>query len=144
MDGLNPEMHEIIYKSGGRVLYADWDILGLLDEISVSKDSDPIEDYARFLLNASNKGVLCLKNCNALVNSYLSFAKNRGIDGIIFNQALSCHTNYSKCYELMKNKIRNELRKPTAIVEFKKIGENIGQLKTKLTPLMNSLTTEKI
>ena len=47
-NGWEPEIHEIIYKSGGRAIYADWDILGLLDEIPVSKNSDPVEDYARF------------------------------------------------------------------------------------------------
>ncbi|MHA1914704.1 MAG: 2-hydroxyacyl-CoA dehydratase [Promethearchaeota archaeon] len=143
-NGWEPETHEIIFQSGGRVLYADWDILGLLEEIPVSKDSDPIEDYSRFLLNASHKGVLCLKNCDALVNSYLNYAKNSGIDGIIFNQVLDCHTNYSKCYDLMKNRIGMELKKPTAIVKFKKIGENIEELKTQLTPLMNRLITKEI
>jgi benzoyl-CoA reductase/2-hydroxyglutaryl-CoA dehydratase subunit BcrC/BadD/HgdB len=140
-NGWEPEMHEIIYKSGGRTIYADWDILGLLDEISVSKDSDPIEDYAKFLLNASNKGVHCLKDCNALVSSYLGFAKKWGIDGIIFNQVLDCHSHYSDCYELLRNKIRNELRKPTVVVRFKKIGENIEELKIKLIPFMNSFIT---
>jgi hypothetical protein len=39
----------------------------------------------------------------------------------------------------MKNKIRNELKKPTAIIEFRKIGENIEDVKMKLTPFMNLL-----
>lgn len=139
-NGWEPETHEIIYKFGGRVIYADWDILGLLEEIPVSKDSDPIMDYAHFLLNASNKGIHCLKNCDTLVNSYLEYTKKWGFNGVIFNQLVDCHTNYSNCYELLKNKIRNELRKPTVIVRFKKIGENIEDLKMKLTPFMNSLT----
>ncbi|MHA2472071.1 MAG: 2-hydroxyacyl-CoA dehydratase [Promethearchaeota archaeon] len=143
-NGWEPETHEIIYKSGGRVLYADWDILGLLEEITVSKDSDPIEDYSLFLLNASNKGVLCLKNCDALVNSYLYYTKNTGIDGVVFNQVLDCHANYSKCYELMKNRLGTELKKPTAVVKFKKIGENIEELKTQLTPFMTNLISKEI
>jgi len=136
-NGWEPEIHEIIYKFGGRAIYADWDILGLLDEIPVSKNSDPIEDYARFLLNASNKGILCLKNCDVLANSYLRYTKKWGFDGVIFNKVLDCHSNYSNCYELLKNKIRNELKKPTVVVKFKKIGENIEEVKTKLTPFMN-------
>jgi benzoyl-CoA reductase/2-hydroxyglutaryl-CoA dehydratase subunit BcrC/BadD/HgdB len=139
-NGWEPEIHEIIYKYGGRTIYADWDILGLLEEIPVSKDSDPIIDYANFLLNASNKGIHCLKNCDALVNSYLEYSKKWGINGVIFNQVLDCHTNYSNCYELLKNKIRNELRKPTVIVRFKKIGKDIEDVKAKLTPFMNLLT----
>ncbi|MHA2180913.1 MAG: 2-hydroxyacyl-CoA dehydratase [Promethearchaeota archaeon] len=136
-NGWEPEIHEIIYKSGGRAIYADWDILGLLDKIPVSKNSDPIEDYANFLLNASNKGITCLKNCDALANSYVGYAKKRGFDGVIFNQVLDCHSNYSNCYELLKNKVRNELKKPTVVVKFKKIGKNIEEVKSKLTPFMN-------
>jgi len=136
-NGWEPEIHEIIYKFGGRAIYADWDILGLLDEIPVSKDSDPIEDYARFLLNASNKGIQCLKDCDILSNSYSGYIKKQGFDGVIFNQVLDCHSNYSNCYELLKNRIRNELKKPTVVVRFKKIGENIEEVKSKLTPFMN-------
>lgn len=136
-NGWEPEVHEIIFKSGGRAIYADWDILGLLDEIPVSKDSDPIEDYSRFLLNASNKGIQCLKDCNILANSYSGYIKKHGFDGVIFNQVLDCHSNYSNCYELLKNRIRTELKKPTVVVKFKKIGKNIEEVKSKLTPFMN-------
>jgi len=139
-NGWEPEIHEIVYKFGGRTIYADWDILGLLEEIPVSKDSDPIMDYAHFLLNASNKGLHCLKNCDALVNSYLEYTKKWGFNGVIFNHLLDCHTNYSNCYELLKNKISNELRKPTVVVRFKKIGENVEDLKMKLNPFMELLT----
>jgi benzoyl-CoA reductase/2-hydroxyglutaryl-CoA dehydratase subunit BcrC/BadD/HgdB len=118
-NGWEPEIHEIIYKFGGRAIYADWDILGLLEEIPVSKDSNPLEDYTRFLLNASKKGILCLKNCDTLSNSYSKYTKKNGFDGIIFNQVLDCHSDYSNCYDLLKNKIRNELKKPTVVVKFK-------------------------
>jgi benzoyl-CoA reductase/2-hydroxyglutaryl-CoA dehydratase subunit BcrC/BadD/HgdB len=138
-NGWEPETHEIIYRSGGRIIYADWDILGLLEEISVSKDSDPVMAYAQFLLNASNKGLHCLKNCDALVNSYLDYSKKWGFNGVIFNQVLDCHSNYSNCYELMKNKIRNDLKKPTVVIGFRKIGENTEEVKMKLTPFMKLL-----
>lgn len=137
-NGWEPEIHEIIYKFGGRAIYADWDVLGLLEEIPVSKDSDPIEDYAKFLLNASNKGILCLKNCEGLANSYTNYVKKRNLDGVIFNQVLNCQSDYSQCYELLKNKLRNNLKKPTVVVKFKKIGENLEEVKSKLTPFMNS------
>ncbi|MFX0083453.1 MAG: 2-hydroxyacyl-CoA dehydratase family protein [Candidatus Hodarchaeota archaeon] len=139
-NGWEPEIHELIYKYGGRTIYADWDILGLLEEIPVSKDSDPIMDYGNFLLNASKKGIHCLKNCDALVNSYLEYSKKLGFNGVVFNQVIDCYTNSSNCYELLKNKIRNELRKPTVIIRFKKIGENIEDIKEKLTPFMNLFT----
>jgi benzoyl-CoA reductase/2-hydroxyglutaryl-CoA dehydratase subunit BcrC/BadD/HgdB len=136
-NGWEPEAHEIIYKSGGRVIYADWDILGLLEEVPVSKDSDPIIDYAHFLLNASTNGIHCLKNCDALINSYSQYIRKWRFNGVIFNQVLDCHTNYSNCYEKMKNKIRNELKKPSVVIGFRKIGENLEDVKMKLTPFLN-------
>jgi len=142
-NGWEPKLHEIIYKYGGRVIYADWDILGLLEEINVSKNSDPIENYARFLLNASNKGISCLKDCNTLFNSYSDFTKKRGLDGIIFNQMTECHTNNSNCYELLNNKIRNELQKPAVIVKFKKIGEDIEETSNNLASFMDLLTSQR-
>ncbi len=57
------------------------------------------------------------------------------VDGLIINQLAGCHLN-SKCYDFLKNKIRSGLRIPTIGITFKRIGENIKQLKTKLEPFM--------
>ncbi len=134
-NGWEPESQEIIYQLGGKVIYSDWDILGLLEEIPVSKDSNPVEEYARFLLNASNKGLLCLNNCDALIKSYQKYIKRTRIDGIIINELANCHLD-SNCYDLLKNKFRTNLRIPSISIKFKKIGENIENLKAKLGPFM--------
>ncbi|MFW9973612.1 MAG: 2-hydroxyacyl-CoA dehydratase, partial [Candidatus Odinarchaeota archaeon] len=134
-NGWEPETQEIVYELGGRIIYSDWDLLGLLEEIPVLKGSDPIEEYARFLLEASNKGLYCLNNCETLSNSYYKYAKNTKIDGLIINQLTDCHIN-SKCYDILKNKIRTELRIPSIGIKFKKIGENIEHVKAKLRPFM--------
>jgi len=134
-NGWEPEAQEIIYNLGGRVIYSDWDLLGLLEEISVSKNSDPIEEYARFLLNSSNKGLFCLNNCEALINSYQKYIKKTKVNGLIINQLADCHIS-STCYDLMKNKIRTEIRIPSIGIEFKKIGENIEETKSKLSSFM--------
>lgn len=135
-NGWEPEAQEIIYNLGGKVFYSDWDLLGLLEEIPVSKNSDPIEEYARFLLNSSNKGLICLDDCEALINSYQKYVKKTRVDGLIINQLDDCHIN-STCYNLMKNKIRTEIRIPSIGINFKKIGENIEQTKAKLIPFMD-------
>ncbi|MFW9973060.1 MAG: 2-hydroxyacyl-CoA dehydratase [Candidatus Odinarchaeota archaeon] len=135
-NGWEPETQEIVYELGGRVIYSDWDLLGLLDEIPVSKDSDPVEEYARFLLNAANKGLFCLDNCESFVKSYQKYIRKTKVDGFIINQLEDCHLK-SKCYELLKNKIRTDLRIPSISVNFKKIGENIEQNRTKLGSFMD-------
>lgn len=134
-NGWEPESQEIIYQLGGKVLYSDWDILGLLEEIPVSKDSDPVEMYARFLLNASNKGLFCLNNCDALINTYQKYIRRSKIDGIIVNELANCHLE-SNCYDLLKNKIKTTIRIPATSLKFKKIGDNLEKVKAELGSFM--------
>jgi benzoyl-CoA reductase/2-hydroxyglutaryl-CoA dehydratase subunit BcrC/BadD/HgdB len=131
--GWEPYIHEIIYELGGRVLYADWDILGLLEEIPVSSNSNPIEDYAQFLLSASNKGIGC-DNEN-LTKSYIKAAKNMEIDGFIFNKVFGCDS-LSNIYSTLQDRIRNELDIPAMVISFKKIGEDVEQIRTELSSFM--------
>ena len=134
--GWEPEIHEIIYKLGGRVIYADWDVLGFLEEIPISQKSDPIEEYARFLLNASTKGIGC--DDENMTNSYLKAAENMNIDGLIFNQVFGCSA-ISKTYEKLKERLKTELGIPAIVINFKKIGENIDQVKKSVEPFMERL-----
>jgi len=112
-----------------RTLYADWEILGLLDEIPVSKGTNPIEEYARFLLNATTNGIGC--DNNTLTDSYLRIAKKMNVDGIIFNQLFGCHS-LSNCYPMLREKVRRKLEIPITSINFNKIGENVEQVKTRL------------
>lgn len=132
--GWEPAIQEIVYNLGGRIIYADWDILGLLEEIPVSNSSDPIEEYARFLLHASNKGIGC--DSENLINSYIRVGKDMEIDGFIFNQVYGCHS-LSNTYSTLQEKIKNELSIPAIVISFKKIGEDVEQIKNKLTFFMD-------
>ena len=134
--GWEPEIHEIIYNLGGRIIYADWDILGFLEEIPISNNSDPIEEYARFLLNASAKGIGC--NDENMTNSYLIAAEKMEIDGLIFNQVFGCSA-ISKTYENLREKLKSELDIPAIVINFKKIGENIEHVKKSVEPFMEKL-----
>ncbi len=134
-NGWEPAIHEFIYELGGRVLYADWDILGFLEEISVSKNTDPIEEYSRFLLTAFDKGIMCLENVESLTNSYRNYIRKTKVDGLIVNQLIGCH--FRERYDYMKNKIRTELKIPTIGIEFNKIGEDLKQTKNKLKPFID-------
>ena len=134
--GWEPEIHEIIYKLGGRIIYADWDMLGFLEEIPISQKSDPIEEYARFLLNASTKGIGC--DDENMTNSYLKAAESMNIDGLIFNQVYGC-PSISKTYERLKEKLKAEFNIPATVINFKKIGDNIEQVRKPLIPFMERL-----
>ncbi len=127
--GWEPASHEIVYKLGGRILYADWEILRLLEEIPVSNHSNPVENYARFLLNATTQGIGC--DNNTMTDSYLRVAKKMKVNGLIFNQVFGCHS-ISNCYTMLREKIRRTLEIPTTVINFNKIGENIEQTRTRL------------
>jgi benzoyl-CoA reductase/2-hydroxyglutaryl-CoA dehydratase subunit BcrC/BadD/HgdB len=134
-NGWEPEIQEIVYQLGGKVIYSDWEILGLLEEIPVSKDSNPVEMYAQFLLNASDKGLSCLNNCEALINTYQRYIKKTKVDGVIMNELANCHLD-SDCYDILKNKIRTTIRIPSTSIKFKKIGDNIEAVKNRLESFM--------
>jgi benzoyl-CoA reductase/2-hydroxyglutaryl-CoA dehydratase subunit BcrC/BadD/HgdB len=133
--GWDPMIHEMIYNLGGRIIYADWDIFGLLEEIPVSSKLNPIESYAKFLLDASNKGLGCDKE--ALTQSYVKAAKDLKIDGIIFNQVSGC-PSISNVYNSIMEKFNNDLEIPAITIKFKKIGEDLDEIKGKLANFMKN------
>jgi benzoyl-CoA reductase/2-hydroxyglutaryl-CoA dehydratase subunit BcrC/BadD/HgdB len=135
--GWEPQTHEIIYELGGRALYADWDILRALDEVPISSTADPIEAYAKFLLNITENGVGC--DNNTLTNSYVRVAEKIKADGIVFNQLFGCHS-ISNCFTLLKEKTRKDLEIPAIALTFNRIGENIEQVKTRLGAFMEMLS----
>ncbi len=131
--GWEPKTHDIIYELGGRALYADWEVLKLLEEIPVSSHLNPVEEYARFLLNATESGIGC--DNDTLTDSYLRVAKKLNADGLIFFQLFGCHS-ISNCYTMLREKVRRELEIPTTAITFNKIGENVEQVKTRLGAFM--------
>jgi len=131
--GWEPKSHEILYELGGRALYADWELLKLLEEIPTSNHLNPAEEYARFLMNATETGIGC--DNDKLTDSYLRMAKNLNADGLIFFQLFGCHS-ISNCYTMLREKVRRELEIPTTAITFNKIGENVEQVKTRLGAFM--------
>jgi len=104
--------------------------LGFLEEIDVS--GDPIEGYAKLLMNFTTYGVGC--DNNTLSDSYIRIAKKMKADGLIFNQLFGCHS-ISNCYTMLREKTRR-LELPTTVINFNKIDENVEQLKTRLGAFM--------
>lgn len=131
--GWEPKSHEIIYELGGRALYADWELLKLMEEIPAESHTNPAEEYARFLMRATETGIGC--DNDKLTDSYLRMAKDLNADGLIFFQLFGCHS-ISNCYTMLREKIRRELEIPTTAITFNKIGENVEQVKTRLGAFM--------
>lgn len=124
--GWEPLSHEYLYELGVRTIYADWEVLGFLEEIPIT--NDPIKEYAHFLLNMTTKGFGC--DNSGLTDSYLKVAKELKVDGVVFNQVFGCHS-VSNCYQMLREKLRRE-GIPSTFLNFNKIGENTEQVKTRL------------
>ena len=131
--GWEPKSHEIIYELGGRALYADWELLKFLEEIPTGSHTNPSEEYARFLMRATETGIGC--DNDKLTDSYLRMASDLKADGMIFFQLFGCHS-ISNCYTMLREKVRRELEIPTTAITFNKIGESIDQMKTRLGAFM--------
>ncbi len=131
--GWEPKTHDIIYELDGRAIYADWEILKFLEDILASNHLSPAEEYARFLLNATESGIGC--DNDTLTDSYLRVAKNLNADGLLFFQLFGCHS-ISNFYTMLREKVRRELEIPTTAITFNKIGENIVQMKPRLGAFM--------
>ena len=131
--GWDPITQDLIYEMGGRLLYADWEILGMSDLIEAYTYSDPIEGYAKLLMNFTNKGVGC--DQETLTNSYIRVAKKMDVDGLIFLQLFGCHS-ISNCYQMLRQKITTQLEIPSTMITFDRIGDNVGQVKTRLGAFM--------
>ncbi|MFX1277634.1 MAG: 2-hydroxyacyl-CoA dehydratase, partial [Promethearchaeota archaeon] len=131
--GWEPKSHEIIYELGGRALYADWDMLYLLEDIPINKIQDPVEAYAHYLMNATVEGIGC--DNETLSDSYMRIAKKLNVDGLVFIQLFGCHS-ISNCFTMLKEKVRRNLEIPIITLNFNKIGENVEQVKTRLGAFM--------
>lgn len=131
--GWEPQSHNIIYELGGRVLYADWDLLLFLEDIPISNKADPVEAYAQFLMNVTSNGIGC--DNDTLTDSYVRLAKNLNADGLVFVQVFGCHS-VSNCYAMLREKIRRELEIPSIAINFNKMGENVEQVRTRLGAFM--------
>jgi len=136
--GWEPLSHEIINELGGRTIYADWDMLGFLENIEFSRSSNPIEDYARFIMNINTNYMGC--DNDSLTNSYLRTAQKLKVDGLIFVQLYGCHS-ISNCYKLLRDKLR-QLEIPSTALTFNKIGENIEQVKTRIAALIEMINSK--
>ena len=131
--GWEPKTHNIIYELGGRAIYADWEVIKFSEEIPVANHLNPVEEYARFLLNATESGIGC--DNDTLTDSYLRVAKKLNADGLVFFQLFGCHS-ISNCYTMLREKVRRELEIPTTAITFNKIGDSLFQMKTRLGAFM--------
>ncbi|MHA1727107.1 MAG: 2-hydroxyacyl-CoA dehydratase [Promethearchaeota archaeon] len=130
--GYDPISDEYVYNNGGRMIYADWEILGYLKKIRTS--GDMIENYADYLMDTiSITGVYNGDHADRIHD----FAVENNIDAVISNLLFGCHSLTSSFSVLRRRLIQSDI--PSTLVNFNKIGENRQQLKTRIDALMEMI-----
>ncbi|MHA1820204.1 MAG: 2-hydroxyacyl-CoA dehydratase [Promethearchaeota archaeon] len=127
--GWDSETHNFVASYGGRMIYADWEIIGMFEKIKTT--GDMFENYADYLMETvSLFGV----NNDEHTDRILNFVVNNNVDAVIYNQLFGCHS-LTTGYPLLKQKLlREEI--PSTMINFNKIGENLQQTKTRVEALM--------
>jgi benzoyl-CoA reductase/2-hydroxyglutaryl-CoA dehydratase subunit BcrC/BadD/HgdB len=125
-------VEDYVYENHGRVIYADWFIYGLMDQIKTT--GDMFENYADYLI--SNNMGFCPTNTELVDNTFRYIVDNK-FDAVIYNQLFGCHS-LSTGYTRLRQKLMKE-EIPSTMVSFNNVGENREQLKTRVVALMELL-----
>lgn len=122
--GFDPETLKIVSELGGRLLFADWTVLKILDPIKES--GDPIENYTDYLLNISRNWY----DNSTVINNWIEVIEDLKLDGVIFNSVYGCKS-LTPAFRLFKDRLI-ELDVPIIDISFHNMEENIGQNRTRI------------
>ncbi|NHI90923.1 MAG: 2-hydroxyacyl-CoA dehydratase [Candidatus Lokiarchaeota archaeon] len=131
--GFETQLMKIVSEFEGRLLFIDWETLGILNEIK--ENGNVLENYSNYLLNFSDIFI----NNTTLTKKWIEIILKYKIDGVIFNSVYGC-----KALTPASRIIKEELQKiniPMLDLSFQNLDENIGQLKTRIgafTEILNN------
>ncbi|MHA1732523.1 MAG: 2-hydroxyacyl-CoA dehydratase [Promethearchaeota archaeon] len=130
--GYEPEIPSMVYENGGVCYFADWYSWNFLNRVRTT--GDMYENYARHYLDL-HQSIGC--DWTEMVASYRKTVEKLKPDGVLFNQVFGCRmmsVGYSEFREAML-----EAEVPVTLVNFNKIGENLGQTRTRVESFMEML-----
>ncbi|MHA1143675.1 MAG: 2-hydroxyacyl-CoA dehydratase [Candidatus Helarchaeota archaeon] len=122
--GFEPEIMTITSNLGGRLLFADWVSLGVLDPIK--ETGDPIENYSKYLINVAEHWL----DNNTVIKHWVKIVEDLKLDGVIFNSVYGCKS-FTPAYKLFKDRLI-ELGVPIVDISFHNMNENLGQIETRI------------
>jgi len=131
--GYEPELPYIIDELGGRLILPDWHSLGVLDEIKTS--GDMIDNYTHDLLSIAY--AWC--NNSLMSEHWIDTINKLDIDAVVFNSAYGCKS-LTPSLKLFQDMLKdNEKYIPMTIINFQNIGDNPGQVKTRIGALIEMI-----
>lgn len=122
--GFEPDIMKITSNFGCRLLYADYFALGVLDPIE--ETVDPIYNYSKHLMNISQHW----HDNVSIIDNWIKLIKDLKLDGVIFNAVYGCKS-FTPAFKLFKDRLL-ELEVPIIELSFHNMGENLGQLETRI------------
>jgi len=122
--GFEPQIMNIVSEVNGRLLFIDWETLGLLEQIEES--GNIIENFARYLLNFSS----IFMNNSTLTKKWIEITQKYSLDAVIFNSVYGCKS-LTPASRMLKEELL-EINVPMLDLSFQNLDENIGQLKTRV------------
>jgi len=127
--GFEPALPSILQKNGGCLLYLDIFANTKIYSL-VNLTGDLIENYAKFLMRINFK-----LGPEDLIDYWMDKAKQVDADGIIFNEVWGCRF-ITPSFKLFRDRVRDELEIPVVGVNLHNLGENLGQLDTRIGAFM--------
>ncbi|MHA1796834.1 MAG: 2-hydroxyacyl-CoA dehydratase [Candidatus Helarchaeota archaeon] len=122
--GFETQLMKIVSDLGGNLLFIDWEILGLLDEIK--EEGSVLENVANYLLNFSRNFI----NNTTLTKRWIEIVQKYDLNGVVFNSVYGCKS-LTPASRAMKESLQ-EIDVPMLDLSFQNLDENIGQIKTRV------------
>ena len=132
--GFEPEIAQHADEIGARVYYPDWVIYGACEPVKTT--GNLVRNYAENLMRFQHGFGF---DNEEMANNIIDVAQKMKIDGIIFNEVFGCR---SMCtgHRILKDVIRQKgLELPVNVITFNNIGDSIGQVKTRVSAMVEML-----
>ncbi|NVM27829.1 MAG: 2-hydroxyacyl-CoA dehydratase [Candidatus Helarchaeota archaeon] len=128
--GFDPVLAQAIDNQGGSLLYIDIFPNKLRYEL-IDLSGDFILKYAYYLLGRTN----FTKGIENSIDFWIRQASLLHVDGIVFNDVWGCRF-VAPSFRLFKDRVQEELEIPVVGVGFHEMGENVGQISTRIEAFM--------
>ena len=131
--GFEVELMKIVPDLGGRLIFNDWETLGVLDH--VREEGNIIENYSDYLLNVSRN----LTTNSLLTRKWIDIVQKYELDGVIFNSVYGCKS-LTPSAKIVKEALQ-EIDVPMLDLSFQNLDENIGQITTRVGAYLEILNS---
>ncbi|HME52717.1 MAG TPA: 2-hydroxyacyl-CoA dehydratase family protein [Candidatus Lokiarchaeia archaeon] len=130
--GLEQENLKMLARFDAEVIFADWEVLGMLEPVSTT--GNVVRNFIRHFLRLNQ---YFGPSSELLSNSMIRVARELDVDGVLFQGTFACK-NIGPVLKMFKEKARAS-GIPVVETSFNNVGENVEQNKTRLEAFMEMI-----